>query len=59
MTNDRPCVTLNVAMTADGKTDTVARRGATPEEIAAMILYLCSEEAQAVNGARIPLYGSP
>jgi NAD(P)-dependent dehydrogenase (short-subunit alcohol dehydrogenase family) len=31
----------------------------TPEEIAAMILYLCSEEAQAVNGARIPLYGSP
>lgn len=26
---DRPFVTLNVAMTADGKTDTVARRGAT------------------------------
>jgi len=31
----------------------------TPEEIAATILYLCSEEAQVVNGARIPLYGAP
>lgn len=31
----------------------------TPEEIAATILYLCSEEAGMVNGARIPLYGSP
>ncbi len=31
----------------------------TPEEIAAAILYLCSEEAGVVNGARIPLYGSP
>lgn len=31
----------------------------TPEEIAAMILYLCSEEARIVNGARIPMYGVP
>jgi NAD(P)-dependent dehydrogenase (short-subunit alcohol dehydrogenase family) len=31
----------------------------TPEEIAAAILYLCSDEAGMVNGARIPLYGSP
>jgi NAD(P)-dependent dehydrogenase (short-subunit alcohol dehydrogenase family) len=31
----------------------------TPEEIAAAILYLCSDEAGVVNGARIPLYGSP
>lgn len=31
----------------------------TPEEIAATILYLCSEEAGVVNGARMPLYGSP
>lgn len=31
----------------------------TPEEIASMILYLCSDEAQMVNGARIPLYGRP
>jgi NAD(P)-dependent dehydrogenase (short-subunit alcohol dehydrogenase family) len=31
----------------------------TPEEIAAAILYLCSDEAGTVNGARLPLYGSP
>ncbi len=31
----------------------------TPEEIAGTILYLCSEEAGTINGARIPLYGSP
>ncbi len=31
----------------------------TPEEIASAILYLCSEDARVVNGARIPLYGSP
>jgi NAD(P)-dependent dehydrogenase (short-subunit alcohol dehydrogenase family) len=29
----------------------------TPEEIAAAIAYLLSEEARGVNGARIPLYG--
>jgi NAD(P)-dependent dehydrogenase (short-subunit alcohol dehydrogenase family) len=29
----------------------------TPEEITAAILYLCSDEARVVNGARIPLYG--
>lgn len=31
----------------------------TPEEIVAAILYLCSDEARTVNGARLPLYGSP
>lgn len=30
----------------------------TPEEISAAILYLLSEEAAGVNGARLPLYGS-
>lgn len=30
----------------------------TPEEIAAAILLLCSEEANRMNGARLPLYGS-
>lgn len=29
----------------------------TPEEIAAAVRYLCSDEAAAVNGARIPLFG--
>jgi NAD(P)-dependent dehydrogenase (short-subunit alcohol dehydrogenase family) len=29
----------------------------TPEEISAAILYLCSDEARVINGARIPLYG--
>lgn len=31
---------------------------ATPEEITAAILYLCSDEAQKINGAIIPLLGS-
>jgi NAD(P)-dependent dehydrogenase (short-subunit alcohol dehydrogenase family) len=31
----------------------------TPEEISSVILYLCSDEAKTINGARIPLYGSP
>ena len=31
----------------------------TPEEIAATIFHLCSDEAGVINGARIPLYDSP
>lgn len=31
----------------------------TPEEIGDAILYLCSEGASMVNGARLPLYGRP
>jgi|YNPNPStandDraft_1061719.scaffolds.fasta_scaffold23784_4 NAD(P)-dependent dehydrogenase (short-subunit alcohol dehydrogenase family) len=31
----------------------------TPEEIASAIVYLCSDAAGIVNGARIPLYGAP
>jgi len=30
----------------------------TPEEVAAAIMYLCSDDARTVNGARIPLYGA-
>ena len=30
----------------------------TPEEIAAAIIYLCSDEARMVNGARIPVHGA-
>jgi NAD(P)-dependent dehydrogenase (short-subunit alcohol dehydrogenase family) len=31
-------------------------KGTTPEEIVAAMLYLFSDEAAKVNGARIPLY---
>ncbi len=31
-------------------------KGTTPNEIVASMLYLCSEEAGKVNGARLPLY---
>ncbi len=30
----------------------------TPEEIASAIVYLCSDAAGVVNGARMPLYGA-
>ncbi len=29
----------------------------TPDEVAQLLLYLCSDEASAINGARIPVYG--
>jgi NAD(P)-dependent dehydrogenase (short-subunit alcohol dehydrogenase family) len=31
-------------------------QGTSPEEIAAAMLYLCSDEARKLNGAKIPLY---
>jgi NAD(P)-dependent dehydrogenase (short-subunit alcohol dehydrogenase family) len=31
----------------------------TPEEIVSAIEYLCSDDGAVVNGARLPLYGSP
>jgi NAD(P)-dependent dehydrogenase (short-subunit alcohol dehydrogenase family) len=31
-------------------------KGTPPEEIAAAMLYLCSDAARKLNGARIPLY---
>ncbi len=34
-----------------------ASKGTKAEEIAAAMIYLCSEEAGAINGARIPLMG--
>ncbi|MCS6993839.1 MAG: SDR family oxidoreductase [Anaerolineales bacterium] len=33
-----------------------AGRGTSPEELTAAMLYLCSEQAARVNGARIPLF---
>jgi len=31
-------------------------KGTTPDEIVASMLYLCSDEAQKINGTRIPLF---
>ncbi len=39
------------------RTASSKRTKTTPEEITAAILYLCSDKAAMVNGARIPLYG--
>jgi 2,5-diamino-6-(ribosylamino)-4(3H)-pyrimidinone 5'-phosphate reductase len=53
MTSDRPFVTLNVAMTADGKTDTVARRGATissPHDLARVDRLRAESDAVLVGG---------
>jgi len=58
-------VTVNVlhVRAVDAARDRVTTPGpknatwTTPEEIAAAVRYLCSEEANRVNGARIPLYG--
>lgn len=48
---------------ADAETDTKAdgkrnakSKGTTPEEIVAAMLYLCSDQAARINGARIPLF---
>jgi NAD(P)-dependent dehydrogenase (short-subunit alcohol dehydrogenase family) len=59
-------VTANVlqAKTIDTKCEKVSTPSAensswtTPEELTASILYLLSDEAATVNGAKIPLYGS-
>jgi NAD(P)-dependent dehydrogenase (short-subunit alcohol dehydrogenase family) len=59
-------VTANLlqAKTIDMKREKVSNPGpdnstwTTPEEITAAILYLLSEEAGTINGAKIPLFGS-
>ena len=52
------------AKTIDAKREKISAPSAensswtTPEELTATILYLLSDEAGSVNGAKIPLYGS-
>jgi NAD(P)-dependent dehydrogenase (short-subunit alcohol dehydrogenase family) len=47
------------------KIDTPANRaagdpgGTPPEEIAAVIAYLCSDQSAPTTGAAIPVYGQP
>ena len=50
---------IDVKRERDSQSSPKTASWTTPEEIAAAILYLCSDEAGMVNGARIPLYGSP
>jgi benzoate/toluate 1,2-dioxygenase reductase component len=50
--------TIDVEHERDRQPAPANRSWTTPEEIVAALLYLCSDEGQAVNGARIPLYGS-
>ena len=49
--------TIDVKHERDNAPNPKNAKWTTPEEIAAAILYLCSDEAHTVNGARIPLYG--
>jgi NAD(P)-dependent dehydrogenase (short-subunit alcohol dehydrogenase family) len=59
-------VTANLlqAMTIDMKREKVSNPNSdnstwtTPEELASAIIYLLSDEAGAINGAKIPLFGS-
>ena len=51
--------TIDVQHARDNQPSPKTASWTTPEEIAAAVLYLCSDEAGTVNGARIPLYGSP
>lgn len=51
--------TIDVEHERQRKQSTKTDLWTEPEEIAAAILYLVSEEAKVVNGARIPLYGAP
>jgi NAD(P)-dependent dehydrogenase (short-subunit alcohol dehydrogenase family) len=49
--------TIDVGHARDQKPDDKNSSWNTPEEITAALLYLSSEEARTINGARIPLYG--
>ena len=50
--------TIDTAHELDRQPTPANASWSTPEEISAAVVYLCSDEARQVNGARIPLYGS-
>ena len=55
-------VLVNTIDTKHERDNTPSEKNAewtTPEEISATLLHLCSQEAGTINGARIPLFGSP
>lgn len=51
--------TIDIAHQRDKKPSAKNTAWTKPEEIAEAIIYLVSDEAQIVNGARLPLFGSP
>jgi NAD(P)-dependent dehydrogenase (short-subunit alcohol dehydrogenase family) len=51
--------TIDVEHRRDRERTPETAKWTTPEEIASAMLYLCSDAAGVVNGARIPLYGAP
>ncbi len=50
--------TIDTEHLRDRKPDPQNAAWTTPEEIAAALLFLSSDEARMINGARIPLYGN-
>lgn len=50
--------TIDIEHERDNQPDAKNANWTTPEEITATLLHLCSDEAQMINGARIPLYGN-
>jgi 3-oxoacyl-[acyl-carrier protein] reductase len=48
--------TIDIGHVRDQKPDDKNASWTTPEEITAALLYLSSEQARTINGARIPLY---
>lgn len=51
--------TIDAQHRRDSERTPASANWTTPEEIASAIVYLCSDAAGVVNGARLPLYGAP
>ena len=50
--------TIDTEHRRDSERTAETARWTTPEEVASAMVYLCSDAAGVVNGARIPLYGA-